>query len=118
MSGNRLEKLPHQKKDEAKALRTKSEEFVEIASELRKELRDKRSLDMSAVLVIFRTNLEKAKPTKADRELNITELSLDIMRGISNMKRYAVAHPEMEPYGVGQEQAYVFPYALPKKVTK
>ena len=109
-----VEKLPNQSQDGAEALRAKSEEFVTKASDIKVELEKALSLDVSAMLIVFKPLERETKLLKVDKKLDLGEINYNITLDLAALKRFVEAHPEIEPYATATERVYLFPYGLPK----
>ncbi|MGH2637703.1 MAG: hypothetical protein ACRDF4_00180 [Rhabdochlamydiaceae bacterium] len=118
MAKARLKKLPLQKKSDAEAMRLKNKEVIAKALELKKELGKKRSLEVSAMVILFRPLRRDAKIAKADKRLDLGEISANMMEGIASLKRFVDSHPEMEPHILRGQKVYMFPYGLPLEGNK
>jgi hypothetical protein len=109
----RLRKLPGQKNNEAERIKSETELVVNAASRLKAVLRRERSLEISAMLVIFRPLRGGTKPDRSSKNLDFGVISASMMRNISDMKRFIGAHPEFKSYVTKEEKVYMFPYGLP-----
>lgn len=109
-----LKKLPLQKKSDAEVMRFKNREVIVKALELKRELGKKRSLEVSAMVILFRPLKRDTKPTKADRKLDLGEISSNMIENITSLKRFVDSHPEIESSLMKGQKVYMFPYGLPK----
>ncbi len=109
-----MEKLPNQNSETAKILGAKNEKVAAEASSLKELLKEYLGIDVSAMLVVFRSTEEgNAKPTKEDKKQDLADIGHNIMLDVQDIKGYLRAHKEMEAIDTQSGKVYLFPYGLP-----